>query len=344
MALESQTDPLRVFVASSSKQIKVAKTIASLLNKASTGPAALQPPLHAYAWTEATFSFSSTYIESLEYELECADFAVVIMTAQDVALVGREIVDLPRDNVIFELGLFMGRLGRDRCYFFVDDTSATHLPSDLTGVKAIRFVPDDTASAEARARRLSARCRDLVAQIRKSDLGARYKPSRDTRTRQHEAWRFSQKVAGCWWSFRQFDPERIAVVTLIPDEAVPTVHVRGEVFAPEAPNRSTASWASLASILSRHDHEWTLRFIWKGSHYRPKKKYQGASEYVFPATASRLLEGRGFLLETTGKRSKEKDITLRRWTASDEQTMCCGDDYAKSALLCELVNSWKGTA
>jgi hypothetical protein len=40
----------------------------------------------------------------------------------------------PRDNVLFELGLFMGRLGRSRTFVLHQASSALKLPSDLAGV------------------------------------------------------------------------------------------------------------------------------------------------------------------------------------------------------------------
>jgi hypothetical protein len=40
----------------------------------------------------------------------------------------------PRDNVLFELGLFMGRLGRSRTFILHQRVPAPKIPSDLAGV------------------------------------------------------------------------------------------------------------------------------------------------------------------------------------------------------------------
>lgn len=172
------TDTLRVFVASSSEQIKVAKAVAEALNS---------PKLEAKVWDEETFNFSAAYIESLEDELDRADFAIVILTGDDPGNIRENDVNLPRDNVIFELGLFMGRLGRERCFFFVARDSRTRIASDLSGVKQVEFDLDTQAPDSY----------NLVSQVGRVAQhmlarDKRYAPSRRVRQDQDALWRFSR--------------------------------------------------------------------------------------------------------------------------------------------------------
>jgi len=89
----AMSNTMRVFVGSSSEQIPVARSAASALQSSE---------LEVKVWDQDIFNFSDSYMESLEKELERADFAVVIFTADDHANVRHKKVNLPRDNVIFE--------------------------------------------------------------------------------------------------------------------------------------------------------------------------------------------------------------------------------------------------
>src|SRR5215471_10873168 len=109
----------KIFVASSTEGLEVAKTVRSLLGDALRGSAEPVP------WTRA-FDLSATYIESLEKAAEEADFAVIVMTPDDLTISRDRKRVAPRDNVVFELGLFMGSLGRERCYVVMERPEAAY--------------------------------------------------------------------------------------------------------------------------------------------------------------------------------------------------------------------------
>lgn len=67
-------------------------------------------------WTEGVFRASRYPIESLEEQLDESDFAIAIAQPDDQVTARGETQGTPRDNVIFELGLFVGRLGRMRSF------------------------------------------------------------------------------------------------------------------------------------------------------------------------------------------------------------------------------------
>ena len=79
-------------------------------------------------WNEGLFSLGNTFIETLVNSLPRFDFAVLVLTPDD--LVKSREVDLlgPRDNVLFELGLFMGRRGRSRTFILTQSNSRVKIP------------------------------------------------------------------------------------------------------------------------------------------------------------------------------------------------------------------------
>ena len=56
----------------------------------------------------------------------------------------------PRDNVIFELGLFMGALGRARSFIVRERGVDLKIPTDLLGVTSIEYESGDSSSIDIR--------------------------------------------------------------------------------------------------------------------------------------------------------------------------------------------------
>ena len=56
---------------------------------------------------------------------------------------------MPRDNLLFELGLFTGALGRARTFMVYCRDDKLHLPSDLAGVTAATYPAREDDNLEA---------------------------------------------------------------------------------------------------------------------------------------------------------------------------------------------------
>ena len=120
-----------LLVASSQESIEIARAVA----------AHLENDAEVIVWDEEVAEFGKTLLESLAKRIEEFDFAVLVLSADDqVATRGDEWLS-PRDNVLFEVGLCMGALGRDRTFLLIQDDSALKLPSDWHGVTFGRFDP-----------------------------------------------------------------------------------------------------------------------------------------------------------------------------------------------------------
>ena len=101
--------------------------------------ASLQHDAEITLWDEGVFALGETFVESLIKALPRFDFAVVVLTPDDLVQSRSSEVFGPRDNVIFELGLFMGKLGRDRTFILHQSDLRLKIPSDLSGVTTAQF-------------------------------------------------------------------------------------------------------------------------------------------------------------------------------------------------------------
>lgn len=128
-----------IFIGSSSEGLKIAKGI----------QAELSPVAEVTVWSQGVFQPTYGYLESLTKALEAADFAVLVLTPDDFTESRGDSAPSPRDNVVFELGLFLGRLGRERTFFVYDNSQPLKLPSDLLGIAAATFGPRNDGNIQA---------------------------------------------------------------------------------------------------------------------------------------------------------------------------------------------------
>lgn len=92
-------------------------------------------------------------LEALVRATRQYDFAILVLTPDDIARKKGVRLFLPRDNVVFELGLFMGTLGRDRTFILLkQQKDRIALPSDLDGITTAKFTGKDLRSASEKLR------------------------------------------------------------------------------------------------------------------------------------------------------------------------------------------------
>ncbi len=72
--------------------------------------------------------------------LDKIDFGVFIFSPDDISKIKQKKHFVARDNVIFEMGLFVSRLGKKRTLYVVPRERVNfHLPSDLIGVSPLDY-------------------------------------------------------------------------------------------------------------------------------------------------------------------------------------------------------------
>ena len=91
-------------------------------------------------WKDGVFLLSGNTLNDLIRTLRDVDFGVFVFSPDDLSIMRGNSNPVVRDNVIFELGLFIGRLGSERSFFLVPDgVSDLRLPSDLAGITPGRY-------------------------------------------------------------------------------------------------------------------------------------------------------------------------------------------------------------
>ena len=146
-------DPV-LFIGSSSEGRKVVDAIYAVTHRWKLVP---RP------WTDGVFEASTTTIESLISLSHDADFAALVLTADDAALTRGKKKRVPRDNVIFELGLLMGALGRERVFILKPRNVDIRIPSDLLGVTWLDYRHGGSGTM---TEKLRPTCKRILARIK----------------------------------------------------------------------------------------------------------------------------------------------------------------------------------
>jgi len=116
----------KIFIGSSAESLDLAKGVQIELEREA----------HVTIWSQDIFKLTSNALDDLIVATGKFDFAIFIFNPDDITKLRG--VDYPtvRDNVIFELGLFIGKFNTRKKVFILKPRSIKdiHLPSDLTGV------------------------------------------------------------------------------------------------------------------------------------------------------------------------------------------------------------------
>lgn len=122
-----------MFIGSSKEGLDAAKAIQQNLDHS----------VECQLWTQGVFGLSGGTLESLVARLDDFDFATLVLTGDDLVTSRGVQKPAPRDNVLLELGLFIGRIGRERTFIVCDREAKLKLPSDLFGITPATYqMPD----------------------------------------------------------------------------------------------------------------------------------------------------------------------------------------------------------
>ncbi len=144
-----------LFVGSSTEGLKIAKALQVLLDRS----------CEVAIWSQGVFGLGQGTLESLVLALDEYDFAVLVLTTDDLVTSRDTSSAAPRDNVLFELGLFMGGLGRSRTFIIYDRTAGLKLPSDLAGVTPATFEPHSSGNLQSALGAAATQVEEQIARL-----------------------------------------------------------------------------------------------------------------------------------------------------------------------------------
>jgi len=142
----------RVFVASSGEAVRLAEAIQQNLRGADVT-----------LWTQA-FRVGRNVIDELTSNLERSDFGVFVFAPNDVAVIRGVKQQAVRDNVVLELGMFMGRLGKERSFIIRPKDGDMRLPTDLLGVITANY--DSARALSEPSAALGSACTEIADAIK----------------------------------------------------------------------------------------------------------------------------------------------------------------------------------
>ncbi len=111
-----------MFVGSSSEGLAAARAIREQFDR----------EMDVQIWNEGVFKLNASTLESLLRAASFFDFAVLVITPDDSVTSRGKTQSAPRDNVVFEHGLFLGRLGPGRAFIVCEEE--TKVLSDYAGI------------------------------------------------------------------------------------------------------------------------------------------------------------------------------------------------------------------
>ena len=305
----------RIFLGSSGKQ-------ATLLEELTRG---LEDVADVEPWM-ATFNPGTTTLGRLVELTRDVDFAAFVFAQDDwtslepaaseadTAAAGQA---SPRDNVVFEAGLFGGVIGMERT--FILHANGAKLPTDLLGLTCVRY-GDATNAAEV----------EVVNQkLRKAiqDIGGR------------------SRIEGLWWQFSitersTLEPSAVSLLRISRDRDR-MLEVNGRAWQEDG-TLSSRYWSEAAKETK---DPAGIFYAWKGE--RPRHPNAPAIHGTAEIKVETEDRASGYWITRS-----ESEVTLNARTsgvylraeADDLGVLDGRDNQARAALIAERIEDWKSIA
>jgi Predicted nucleotide-binding protein containing TIR-like domain len=122
-------------------------------------------------WNQNLFAPTKGNLEEIERLSRQFDFAVLVMTPDDQQTKRNKQQKAARDNVLIEVGIFIGSLGRDRVFILSPQNQSVSVPTDLLGTGLLQFDMERTDQNQRAA--VCSACQQITSRIQ--SIGVRKK-------------------------------------------------------------------------------------------------------------------------------------------------------------------------
>lgn len=228
------TQSTRLFIGSATETKHIAEDIGR----------ALHGEVEIHLWSEV-FELGELNLQALQREAAECDFAIFVWGMEDTTVARGVSSGSPRDNVVYEAGLFAGSLGEQRV--FVAHAEGTRIPSDYLGVTTATF---DLAKPDVGS--IAARIKSRIDQLGPKPVTF---------------------MSGHWWQIVRTEDNSavLSFFTVKPQTDSRTVVMGGPAWSEGG--KRIARWDTLATQFNQKDK--TLHYSWEGTH----PKDPGVPEY-----------------------------------------------------------------
>jgi Predicted nucleotide-binding protein containing TIR-like domain len=298
----------RIFLGSSGQQAKLLRAI----EKGLADVADVEP------WT-TTFNPGRSTLDRLVELSQEVDFAAFVFARDDWTMTAASQAGeaSPRDNVVFEAGLFGGALGIRRT--FILHAHGSKLPSDLLGLTSVRY---DPATSPAEVRAINQKLRKAI------ETEGRRAP-----------------VEGLWWQLSltarsEFEPSAVSLLRISRDRDG-GLSVNGRAWQEDG-TLSARYWSEAAK--ERRDPPGIFYFARVERPRHPNSPQYEATGEITVESADRAT---GYW---TTRSDCDPELTTRtsgvylRADPSDLEVLEGGSESERAELLAQRLREWKSAA
>lgn len=307
----------KIFIGSASESRKDAEALQRALE--------IRDQMTPEIWT-TSFDLGKTTIDELRKMSEGVDFAAFILGQDDKTNFRGKTTFSPRDNVIYEAGLFAGKLGVEKVFLLVN-SNGTKIPSDLAGLSYLTYEASGTSGTDAMrgpATKISLAATKIIEELEKTT---------------------PRQAAGHWWQYALNRTENsvVSLMHIEVDDTKSSLRIEGQSWTQEG--KIIAEYRSRGVTIDHSSH--SIFYYWEGSHpsHQNIAQFCGIGEVSLKRLNNLTNEAKGWyteLLVTDIHQQKRISTIYFRAKPEEVEIMKHSGDMKKiKKLVNEKISNWK---